>query len=125
MATTQTYKAAAGTYKAKYDEKYGCGSNYSPNFVVVNAAGIPKPPPATLLQGTPISQTVAQLTWINAANPACNETGFEIYRGITPGGPYTFINTNPADSTAYTDSGLAPNTSYYYLVRAVNGTGRR
>jgi poly(3-hydroxybutyrate) depolymerase len=123
LASTQNYNAAAGTFKAKYDEQYGCGSNYSPNLLVVNANGTPKPLPAATLTASPVSQTSLVLTWVNTPNPASNETGFEVYRSIKPGGPYIYVNTARADTTSFTDTALLPNTSYYYVVRAVNNTG--
>ncbi|HTE08333.1 MAG TPA: fibronectin type III domain-containing protein [Flavitalea sp.] len=123
LFSQQNYNAPAGTFKAKYEEQFGCGTNFSPNFLVVNANGSPKPAVAGTLIASPTSQTSVALSWINVPNPPSNETGFEIYRGLKPGGPYQFIKLTPADSTSYQDSSLAPNTSYYYVVRAVNNTG--
>jgi dienelactone hydrolase len=123
LSSVQNYNAVAGTIKAKYEEQYGCGSNYSPDFIVVNANGLPKPDPATTLVASPNTQTSLLLTWVNPLNPASNETGFEIYRGTNPGGPYQYTGITIADTASYTDTALLPNTSYYYIVRAVNNTG--
>lgn len=123
LASQQNYNAGIGTVRAKYDEKYGCGSNFSPDFTVVNAAGTPKPPAAASLAVSPLTQTSLRLNWVNPPNPPSNETGFEIYRATSPGGPYTFAGVAAADTTAYIDTALVPNTSYYYVVRAVNTTG--
>ena len=123
LYSQQNYSAGAGTFKAKYDEKYGCGSNYSPDFLVVNANGSPKPPPAGTLIAIPFSQTSLILNWVNQPNPPVNETGFEIYRSVKPGGPYQYVGITPADSSTYQDTALLPNTSYYYVVRAVSNTG--
>src|SRR5205085_1875689 len=123
LSTVQIYNPGVGIYRGKYDEKFGCGSNYSPNFAVINANGSPKPAPATQLTGLPVSQTVVALAWINDPAPASNETGFEIYRGTNSGGPYQLIRITPAETSSYNDSSLTPNTTYYYVVRAINNTG--
>lgn len=119
VATTQIYNAPVGTYRAKYDETPGCGPSFSPNYVVVNANGTPKPDAATNLTSTMLTSTSARLNWTQGAG----ETGFEIYRATTPGGPYTFIALAAVNATTYQDNTLAANTTYYYVVRAVNGTG--
>jgi predicted esterase len=119
VATTQIYNAPIGTYRAKYDETPGCGPSFSPNFTVVNANGTPKPDPVTNLTSLMLTTTSARLNWLQGAN----ETGFEIYRATTAGGPYTFIALTAANATSYQDNTLAVNTTYYYVVRAVNETG--
>ncbi|MEO8584024.1 MAG: fibronectin type III domain-containing protein, partial [Flavitalea sp.] len=119
VSTTATYNAPAGVYKAKYSESGGCGPTFSPNFTVVNANGTPKPDPATNLAITVLTTTSVKLTW----GQGNNETGFEVYRSTVPGGPYTFLALTAANIATYTDATLATNTTYYYVVRAVNGTG--
>lgn len=119
VATTQIYNAPVGTYRAKYDETPGCGPSFSPDFVVVNANGTPKPDAVTGLTTSVLTSTSARLNWTQGAN----ETGFEIYRSTVAGGPYTFIALTAANATTYQDNTLAANTTYYYVVRAVNNTG--
>lgn len=121
--TTQQYEAPIGTYQARYTEPFGCGSLYSPVFKVVNAAGTPKPDEAKNLSVTALSQTILRLDWNENPNAGTNETGFEIYRSAESGGPYTLLHITAPNVIAYTDSNLVPNTSYYYLVRAVSETG--
>lgn len=121
--STRIFNAPVGEYRARYSEQYGCGTNFSPNFTVISANGTPKPDAAANLIAVPVSERIIQLTWENNTSPTVNETGFEIYRGTTPGGPYTLLTINPADSLSYRDRNLTPNTNYYYLVRAVGATG--
>lgn len=123
LTNVQFYSAGVGIYRGKYDEKFGCGSNYSANFAVINANGTPKPAPASQLKGLPVTQTVTALTWVDAPPPAVNETGFEVYRGTSSGGPYQLVKILPAGTTAFNDSNLVANTSYYYVLRAINATG--
>lgn len=119
VSSSQVYNAPPGVYKAKYQERAGCGPNFSPNFTVVNANGSPKPGAATNLKVTVLSQTSVRLNWTQNAS----ETGFEIYRGTVKGGPYQLLALTAANATSYQDNTLAPNITYYYVVRAVNGTG--
>jgi hypothetical protein len=55
--------------------------------------------------------------------------GYNVYRGTTSGGPYTMINTSLVETTCtssstspctYTDDSVAGNTTYYYVVTAVD-----
>jgi fibronectin type 3 domain-containing protein/pimeloyl-ACP methyl ester carboxylesterase len=119
VASTQLYNAPVGTYKGKYNDQFGCPYDFSPTFTVVNASGSPKPAGATSLVATGNSLTSTKLTWAQGTG----ETNFEIYRGTTSGGPYQLINIANANATTYTDNGLDPNTTYYYVVRAINATG--
>jgi fibronectin type 3 domain-containing protein len=47
-------------------------------------------------------------------------TGYRVLRGSTSGGPYTLI-ASPT-TTSYSNTGLTNGTTYYYVVRAFNGT---
>jgi fibronectin type 3 domain-containing protein len=119
VASTQVYNAPVGTYKGKYNDQFGCPYDYSPTFTVINASGSPKPAAVTSLVATANSLTSTKLTWVQGTG----ETNFEIYRGTSSGGPYQLINIANANATTYTDNGLDPNTTYYYVVRSVNNTG--
>ena len=121
LATTQTYNASvAGQYRAKVTELYGCSSEWSALFNVVPASGTQAPAPASGLTATAISKTAITLDWADNPNATFNETGYEIYRATTSGGPYNLIKLTAANVATYTDSLLNPNTKYYYIVRAVN-----
>jgi poly(3-hydroxybutyrate) depolymerase len=119
VSSTNTYTAPIGTYKARYADQFGCLNAYGPNFVVVNANGTPKPVAATALTVTTVSSTSVRLNWTQGTG----ETGFEVFRATTSGGPYTFITRLATNATTYTDAGLNANNTYYYVVRAVNETG--
>ena len=112
-----------GQYIVQVTQQYGCSSNFSPPFRVVNAAG-PNPPSAAsnLIAGA-LSYTKVQLEWARNPHPTNPETGFEVYRATNVTGPYTFAGLVPADTVDFVDKGLTPNTRYYYVVRAVDSTG--
>ena len=119
VSTTNTYTAPIGTYKARYADQFGCLNAFGPDFVVVNANGTPKPVAATGLTVTTVSSTSVKLNWTQGTG----ETGFEVFRATTSGGPYTFITRLATNATTYTDAGLNSTLTYYYVVRAVNETG--
>jgi fibronectin type 3 domain-containing protein len=60
----------------------------------------------------------ALIHW-TAAN---NSAGYRLFRSTTSGGPYTLIITT--SNTAYTDTGLANGTVYYYIASAYNNAGQ-
>ncbi len=119
VSTSATYNAPAGVYKARYNDQFGCANGFSPNFTVVNANGTPKPSPATSLSVATVSSTSVRLNW----SQGTGETGFEVFRATTSGGPYTFITRLATNAVTYTDAGLSSTATYFYVVRAVNETG--
>lgn len=109
-----------GSYTVKVTEQYGCSSDYSTPFTVINANGANGPGAPAGLAAQATSKTQVQLNWTvnpSATNP---ETNFEVYRGTAAGGPYTLVAILPAGTTTYTDGSLNAGTRYYYVVRAVN-----
>ena len=61
------------------------------------------------------------LNW-NAVTGPADVLSFNVKRAIVSGGTYTTIATN-VGNISYTDTGLANNTTYYYVVSAVNSLG--
>jgi fibronectin type 3 domain-containing protein/poly(3-hydroxybutyrate) depolymerase len=123
VGNQRAYAAAAGDYMAKVVEQFGCGALPSPVFTVVNANGYPKPEPAKNLSAAAVSLTSIQLDWSDNPNAGENETGFEVYRSLTPGGPYQLVTITPPNTITYTNTGLTTHTQYYYIVRAIGASG--
>jgi large repetitive protein len=115
--------SSSGSYTATVKEFGGCSSNPSVPLVVVNANGTPKPDPISNLQVTSISKTELRLNWDNTTNPPVNETGFEIYRSLASGGPYTLVAVTAPDVVVYSNTNLNANTTYHYRIRAISSTG--
>jgi hypothetical protein len=73
------------------------------------------------LTATAVSSTQINLAW---TDNAVNETGFTIQRATNPNfNGATTITLNGANQTAYNNTGRAPNTTYFYRVRAFNPLG--
>ena len=117
------YVTQPGDYKVQVTEQFGCSSNFSPAFTVIDSAGPNKPDAATSVTVTTLSQTSLELDWSQNPSPVHNETNFEVYQATQPGGPYKLVAITGADVTTQVLTGLPTNTKYYYLVRAVNNTG--
>ena len=49
--------------------------------------------------------------------------GYNLYRSLTSGGPYTKINEGLLSTTDYLDTGLSNEVAYYYVVVAVDALG--
>ena len=90
--------------------------------VVVLAIDVVDPVAApTSLTVTASSSTVANLSWTAATGTV---TGYNVYRGTTAGGESTTpINSSPlsAGATSYADTTVAAGSTYYYVVKAING----
>jgi hypothetical protein len=70
--------------------------------------------------GTPPPQHSVNLSW--TASTSQNISGYNIYRGVKSGGPYSKINPVLNASTLYTDTTVADGQTYYYVTTAVNSS---
>jgi hypothetical protein len=79
------------------------------------------PQPPTNLSASQVPGAVlASLTWTPSVSNGL--TGYNIYRGNTPSGPFTLVGTAGAAATGFIDSTVAVAT-YYYEVTAVASGG--
>lgn len=123
LGTERTLNAtSAGQYHAKVTEQFGCSSEFSVPYTVIPANGPNPPAPASGLTATAISKVAITLDWTDNPNAAYNETGYEIYRSGSSGANYELVAITAPNASTYTDEGLAPNTKYFYVLRAVNAT---
>jgi endoglucanase len=71
------------------------------------------------------SSSAIHLTWVAVAAPANCSVTYSVYRGSSSGfapSPSTTLATG-ASAVSYTDNGLAPGTTYFYKVEAVDSYG--
>lgn len=123
IGTANTLNAtSAGDYKVQVTEQFGCSSEFTTPFRVIDANGPNKPDAVSSLLVTTLSKTSLRLNWNQTPSPLYNETNFEIYQATQSGGPYTLIGITGADVTNFTVTGLEAKTKYFYKVRAVNNT---
>ncbi len=85
--------------------------------LVLNSPSVTIPAVPSSLTATPISFSQINLTWTDNST---NETAFVLARGTVSGGPYVDVAALSANVTTYSNTGLAANTTYYYVVRATN-----
>lgn len=121
VSTTRIFtEVPIGNYTATANELNGCSTNPSPVFAVKTADGPNKPDAISDLLGFATSTSAISLAWADNPTPAFNETGYEIYRSKSANTGFALISITGADVLTYNDSGLLPNTTYYYRIRPIN-----
>lgn len=109
-----------------YADLDGIGNGYSPNqagSLTVNVSGDTTAPAVPIgLIVTSASPAGIQLAW-NAVQGDPSLYGYEVLRSNTAGGPYTGIAR--VTNSSYTDSNVTSDTTYYYVVRAVDQSFNR
>lgn len=119
--TTYTNTGLAQNTTYYYVVRASNGAGSSANSAQASATTFPTIPAAPSgLTATALTNTVIKLTWVDNSS---NETNFIVARSTTSGGPYTDIATVGANITTYTNTGLNPSTTYYFVVRASNAGG--
>ncbi len=76
-------------------------------------------PTTIALSGTGVQLIVhsAALSWTASTSVV---TGYNVYRGIVSGGPYTLMNAPLVILTNYTDNTVLSGQTYFYVVTAVD-----
>jgi hypothetical protein len=77
------------------------------------------PPQPTNLVAAGASQIAIALSW----NVVLDATSILLERSTTGTGGWTSVATLTNTTTTYTDTGLSPNTAYYYRITGINGAG--
>src|SRR5262245_52886002 len=76
------------------------------------------------LSGNGINPTAhsVDISWLSSTSS--NVQGYNVYRGLTSGGPYTKISATLSASTlAFTDASPVSGANYFYVVTAVDSNG--
>ncbi len=91
------------------------GDRYSDFSNVANAITVSPLQAPSNLSVTTLSASELRLAWTDNSN---DESSFAIDRSPNGSSGWSEVATVAANTTAYTNSGLSPNTAYYYRVRA-------
>jgi hypothetical protein len=111
--------AASTSYWYAVRATNASGSSANSNIAsATTLSAIPTAPSG--LTATAVSTSQINLAWTDNST---NETNFVVARGTAAGGPYTDVATLAANVTSYSNTGLAANTRYYYVVRATSAAG--
>jgi hypothetical protein len=104
----------SGTLQVSFDPSATQPASGSVN-VTSNASPI-----SITLSGTG-SEPAVVLTWNASASPSIS--GYNVYRGLSPTGPFSNVNTSLITSgLQYTDSTVQTGQTYYYVATAVNSS---
>ncbi|MFC5405543.1 DUF4832 domain-containing protein [Cohnella soli] len=114
---TETGLTNGTTYYYVVRAVNSAGASGNSNQASATPASIPVPSAPASLTATAGSSQVS-LSW-----PASSgATSYTVLRSTTSGSGYAQIASG-VTGTSYTDTGLTNGTTYYYVVRAVNGSG--
>ena len=61
---------------------------------------------------------VVALSW--TASTSSNVAGYDVFRGVSAGGPYTQLNSSLVPILSYTDNNVQPGQSYFYVTASVD-----
>ena len=114
--------AAFAYYTYRVGARNYFGTTYSNETTIMAVAGEPKPtPPQDAPSATALSGNAIQVTWIDSSD---NEEKFVVNRSQTGDIlSFTPVGEVGAGVTTFNDSGLPPETSYYYTISACNFAG--
>ncbi len=111
------YLTASKTYYYRV-RAAGASGNSGYSNMASAVTNVPNAP--SVLSATAAAWNQINLGWRDNSS---NETGFEVERAASSGGPWTRVATAAANAVAHSDTGLSESTTYYYRVRATNASG--
>jgi len=77
--------------------------------------------PSETLAGTGIQQEQQHSVTLSWQPSASQVLGYNIYRGVQPGGPYpTKLNSSPQSNTSFTDGTVQSGDTYFYVATAIS-----
>jgi chitodextrinase len=110
------------SYRVRATDAAGNLGGYSPVATAMTGSGDTTPPTAPAsITATVVSTSEIDLSWAPATDNV-GVTGYRLER-CDGAGCTVFVKLAYPTGTTYADTGLAPNTSYSYIVRATDAAG--
>lgn len=106
------------TYTVNFDPK-AAGSLSGTLTITSNAANSPINIPLSGAGVAAATQHTVALSWARSSSTV---TGYFVYRGSKPSGPYTQLNSTPEANASFSDGTVSNGQIYYYFVTAVNSS---
>lgn len=101
----------AGVFLPSWTDRRNNGNEEIWTSVINDSACTPRTAPTGLV-ATAISSSRIDLSW----NAVSGAVAYDVYRSTTSGGPYSLVTS--VGTTSYSNTGLSPSTTYYYVVKA-------
>ncbi|MHA4808117.1 fibronectin type III domain-containing protein [Flavitalea flava] len=89
-------------------------------FIETAVAGVGPNTPSNM-KATSLSYKAISLAWTDNSS---DETGFEIWRSVSPSSGFAIVGSTSANATSFIDSTVAASTRYFYILRSVNTNGQ-
>jgi hypothetical protein len=106
------------SYTVNFDPK-AAGSISGTLTITSNAKNSPLNIPLSGTGAAAGSNHTVALAWERSTSSV---TGYYVYRGTKPSGPFTQLNSSPESSPSYSDSTVSSGQVYYYYVTAVDSS---
>jgi hypothetical protein len=100
----------------------GAQASQALTLTVGTGAGNPQSAQAAFLLTVLHSGTVMWQAGTPGANPI---SGYNVFRSLMGGGPYSQVNSVLVPGLTYLDPGLASGTTYYYVITTVDSEGNQ
>jgi hypothetical protein len=104
------------TYTVNFDPK-ATGSLSGTLTITSNAVNSPMNIPLSGAGVAASTQHTVALSWERSSSTV---TGYFVYRGSKPSGPYTQLNSTPEANASFSDGTVSNGQVYYYFVTAVS-----
>ncbi len=90
-------------------------------FLIDNVKQVSPPAAPSRPTVCAVTATSVDLTWRDQSD---NETMFLVERSLSQNGPYVQVGKKGIGRQSFRDSGLLPQTQYYYRIRSANDAGK-
>ncbi len=106
-----------GTYGYSVTAVDGIGNESVPSNTATVTVAVTMPDQPAVLSVTSMPDGTLTANWVYTGIPPA---GFNLYRGLTSGGPYAKVNPAMISGNFYVDTGLTSGMTYFYVVTFVD-----